>query len=137
MRRLRKGRKWGRGRLRGVIAVLTIGSMLLLAAPALAGGTDAGARGKCSGDSVWRLRLHEADRVIGVGFRVHSGVEGELWKVRIAQNRHLIFAGRRVTNEKGSFGVRLKTRNTEGVDLFRAGAVNVETGEVCRGRAAI
>ncbi|MEX0755587.1 MAG: hypothetical protein WD739_06865 [Actinomycetota bacterium] len=134
----RKGRNWAR--VRTSILALTLSGLLAAgSAAALAhpGGTDGGARGACSGDATWKLRLHAHERRIGVGYKVQSAGEGELWKVRIKQNRHPIFAGRRLTGEDGSFAVRLVARNTKGIDVFRAAAKNVETGETCRGRAAI
>lgn len=134
MRTKRNGRKWGRR----MIVTLAAGSMLAVGAPAIAGApTEAGARGACSDGSTWRLRLVAGEEMIGVRYRVNSDVAGELWKVRIKQNRRVIFLGRRLTNGDGDFGVRLATRNTKGLDVFRAAAKNTVTGETCRGRAAI
>jgi len=75
---------------------------------------------------------------IGVGFKVVQGVVGDVWRVKIAHNRHIIFRAFQVTHgENGSFAVRAWTRNTPGPDFFRARARNLSTDEVCRGRAII
>jgi hypothetical protein len=123
-----------------MFVTIAAGSMLIVGAPAIAGQTtvtEGGARGMCSDGSFWRLRLVAGEEKIGVGYRVNSEVAGELWKVGIVQNRRVIFLGRRITNADGDFGVRLATRNTKGLDVFRAAARNTVTGEICRGRAAI
>jgi len=96
------------------------------------------ARGSCSGDSHWRLMLVKGHHRIGVGFRVVQGVEGNIWRVKIAQNRHTIFRALQATHgERGSFAVRTWTRNTRGLDFFRARARNLATDEICLGRAVI
>lgn len=96
------------------------------------------ARGSCTGESHWRLVLIERDHRIGVGFKVVQGVVGNIWRVKIAHNRHLIFRALQTTHgEDGSFAVRAWTRNTPGWDFFRARARNLATGEVCFGRAVI
>ena len=133
-----------RGWLRTVSATITtlviVG--LLAAPPATAHSRSATrmvvARGSCSGDSAWRLMLVKGHHRIGVGFRVVQGVEGNIWRVKIAQNRHTIFRALQATHgERGSFAVRTWTRNTRGLDFFRARARNLATGEICLGRAVI
>lgn len=75
---------------------------------------------------------------IGVGFRVVQGVEGNIWRVKITQNRHTIFRALQATHGvHGSFAVRTWTRNTRGLDFFRARARNLATDEICLGRAVI
>jgi hypothetical protein len=133
MRERRLGHKW-----RVAVAALAVAASVAIGTPAAAGTTDVVASGECSAGSHWRLRLHQEDNRIGVVFRVRQGVVGDLWRVAIWQNGELILRGHRVTRPpNGAFRVRTVTRNTEGVDTFRARAANQETGEVCRGRAAI
>ena len=119
------------------ISVLAVGT----AASAHGGGSDPThviVRGACSDASHWRLHLVEYPRLIGVGFRVKSGVPGEIWRVRIEHGDHVVFADLlRTLEPEGVLGVRRPIRNTHGLDLVRARAVNIETGEVCVGRAAI
>lgn len=133
-----------RGWLRTVsaaIAPLAIVGMLA-ASPAAADTRSATrmvvARGSCTGDSHWRLVLAQRHHRIGVGFKVVQGVVGNIWRVRIAQNRRTIFRAHQATHgEDGSFAVRIGTRNTPGWDFFRARARNLATDEVCFGRAVI
>jgi hypothetical protein len=118
-----------------IVAVAVTG---LLAAPAAAHTRMVVARGPCSGDSHWRMVLVQDHGRIGVGFKVVQGVVGDVWRVKIAHNRHIIFRALQVTHgENGSFAVRAWTRNTPGPDFFRARARNLSTDEICRGRAII
>ena len=94
-------------------------------------------RGHCSGESVWRLVLVQHGPKITVGFSVRSGVAGEVWRVRMAHGHFVFFADLVETNDHGSFGIRRPTRNTPGLDFYRAGARNLETGETCLARSAI
>jgi hypothetical protein len=119
-----------------MVAVAAVG--LLAATPAAADTRMVVARGSCTGESHWRLVLIERDHRIGVGFKVVQGVVGNIWRVKIAHNRHLIFRALQATHgEDGSFAVRSWTRNTPGWDFFRARARNLATDEVCFGRAVI
>jgi hypothetical protein len=125
--------------VRATIALLAIVA-LLAATPAVARTRMVVARGSCrgDGDSHWRLVLVQRDHRIGVGFKVVQGVPGNIWRVKIVHNRHTIFRALQATHgESGSFAVRAWTRNTRGVDFFRARARNVATGELCRARAVI
>ncbi|HEY6567724.1 MAG TPA: hypothetical protein VI341_09420 [Actinomycetota bacterium] len=95
-------------------------------------------RGACSEASHWRVHLVQHRHVIGVGFEVKSGVPGEIWRVKIEHGERLVFLDlRRTSNPEGVLSVRRPIRNTHGLDFVRARAVNIETGEVCVGRAAI
>jgi hypothetical protein len=119
-----------------MVAVAAVG--LLAATPAIADTRMVVARGSCTGESHWRLVLIERDHRIGVGFKVVQGVVGNIWRVKIAQNRHMIFRALQATHgEDGSFAVRSWTRNTPRWDFFRARARNLATDEVCFGRAVI
>jgi hypothetical protein len=96
------------------------------------------ARGHCSEDSVWRLVLvQKGPNVIVVGFAVRSGVADDLWRVQLSHGRHPFFLDLVKTNGDGWFGIRRPTRNTPGLDLYRARARNVETGELCVARLAV
>lgn len=133
-----------RGWLRTISTTITTLVIVgLLAAPPATAHTRSAtrmvvARGSCSGDSHWRLMLVKGHHRIGVGFRVVQGVEGNIWRVKITQNRHTIFRALQATHgEHGSFAVRTWTRNTVGLDFFRARARNLATDEICLGRAVI
>jgi hypothetical protein len=119
-----------------IVAVAAIS--LLAATPAIATTRQVVARGPCSGDSHWRLVLVQDHGTIAVGFQVVQGVVGDVWRVRVAHDRRIIFRGLQVTHgDDGSFAFRLLTRNTPGPDFFRARARNLSTDEVCRSRAVI
>jgi len=121
----------------GVVAMGIVG---LVAAGPAASAHQRGAvtRGLCSAESHWHLKLVQREHVIGVRFLVVTGVDGDIWRVGLAHNRRVIFRGRRLTGDPdGSFVVRMLTRNLDGLDVFRAGAWNRETGEFCRARLAI
>jgi hypothetical protein len=123
------------------LAVATVGIVGLLASsPMVASAGERGtvSKGTCSGDSTYQLKLFQDHGVIKVVFGVTQGVTGDLWRVRIGHNRHLMFLDVRVTQDPdGSFTIRRLARNHRGPDFFRAGAKNVSTGETCGARAAI
>jgi hypothetical protein len=96
------------------------------------------ARGTCSADSTWALRLIEHRRRIAVAFRVDSDTPGEPWLLKLRHGRRLVFVDvRRSSGPDGFVGMRRVVRNTRGLDMIGARAVNLETRERCTGRAAI
>jgi hypothetical protein len=123
-----------------MIRVALVGALVATVAgavPAAAKEGDVIAGGACSGRSDWKLKLSPEDGRIEVEYEVDSNVVGQVWRVRIVHDGHVVFLGRRITREpSGSFTVRLLTRDTPGPDLFRTRALNVATGEICRGGAA-
>jgi hypothetical protein len=119
-----------------IVAVAAVG--LLAATPAVAQTRTVAARGPCSGDSHWRMVLIQDQRRIGIGFKVVEGIVGDVWRVRVAHGRRIIFQGGLATHgDDGSFAIRLTTRNRPGPDFFRARAHNLSTDEVCLARAVI
>lgn len=133
-------RAWLRTVSATIAALVVVG--LLMATPAAADTRAATrmvvARGSCTGDSHWRLVLVQRDHRIGVGFKVVQGVVGDIWRVKIVQNRRTIFRALQATHgEDGAFAVRIGARNTRGLDFFRARARNLATDEICRARAVI
>jgi hypothetical protein len=121
------------------LAAISLGAAMLagpVVGPALANDSDVIRRGSCSGASDWKLKLSEEDGRIEVEFEVDQNVVGDAWRVRIRHGDDLVFAGRRTTRApSGSFEVEILRPNRRGDDVFRARAVNVETGETCAGRA--
>jgi hypothetical protein len=122
---------------------LVVAGMLVVSGFALA--PNAGAKagdvirtGSCSAASDWKLKLSSDNGQIELEFQVDQNKVGQTWRVRIRQNGTLIFAGKRVTKApSGSFTVRRLTVNHAGTDVFRAGAINLASGETCVGRASI
>jgi hypothetical protein len=95
-------------------------------------------RGSCSADSDWTLRLVEHHRWIGVAFKVDSDAVGEPWRLALRHGRRPFFIDvRRSSDPDGIVGVRRPIRNTRGIDVVHARAVNLETRERCRAVAAI
>ena len=125
---------------RGISKVL-VASMLCLvtigvAAPALAKDGDVERSGACSGRSDWKMKLSDENGAIEVEYEVDQNKVGDVWRVRIRRDGHLVMSGRRrAAGPSGSFEVRIVRPNPPGGDVFRARAVNTSTGEVCRGRA--
>ncbi len=130
-------------RARWLVAAMSVVCLLVMSSAATAKPGGSGARhvivrGPCSEDSHWRLHLVQHRWFIGVGFQVKSGVPNEIWRVRIDHGRRTVFKDlRRTSDPDGVIAVRRPVLNTRGLDYVRAKARNIETGELCLGRALI
>jgi hypothetical protein len=92
--------------------------------------------GNCSGNADWKLKLSPEDGRIEVEFEVDQNVNGQVWNVTLKRNGNVFFVGQRTTQApSGSFELRRVTNNGAGPDSFVARAVNVNSGQVCRGTA--
>lgn len=92
-------------------------------------------RGACTNRSDWKLKLSPENGRIEVEFEVDTPKIGQTWSVRMKQNGVVFFTGTRATTSpSGSFEVRRVRPNTSGLDTFVARAVNLKTGEVCKGK---
>lgn len=115
--------------------------LLALLAPtaAVAKDGDVIRTGGCDAASSWKLKLSPEDpSLVEVEFEVDENVTGHAWRVRLRHNGELAFKGRRTTRDpSGSFTLRRTFPDTAGKDVIRARAVNVATGEICAGRAAL
>jgi len=122
-----------------VAAALAVGSVTLVApAPATAGGVEVNAGGSCSGSAEWKLEAKFDDGRIEWEFEVDSNVNGQVWRVRVRDNGHLIMSGKRRTHApSGSFEVERKTANRSGKDHLVARAQRGKHGQVCVGRVSI
>ena len=120
---------------RSLIALL--GAALIttaLAVPVMARDGDVTRSGTCSGISDWKLKAGHRDGRIEVEFEVDQNRVGRQWRVRLTDNGDVFFRGLRTTQApSGSFTVRDTTRNRAGDDRIVGRAVNVNSGEVCRG----
>jgi hypothetical protein len=114
-----------------------LGAALLattLAAPAFARDGDVTHTGNCSAGSDWKLKAGPRDGGIEVEFQVDQNIAGQTWRVRLSDNGDVFFRGKRTTQApSGSFEVRRTTANRAGSDMIVGRAVNVASGEVCRG----
>ena len=104
------------------------------AVPVMARDGDVIRSGACSGISDWKLKAGHRDGRIEVEFEVDQNRNGREWRVRLTDNGDVFFRGIRTTHApSGSFTVEDTTRNRAGSDRIVGRAVNLNSGEVCRG----
>jgi len=130
--------------VRRTVAVVTVtaaafsGATLLAPAAEASGG--GGARviksGSCSGSADWKLKAKHDDGRLEVEFEVDSNRTGQSWAVRVTDNGHQVFSGRRTTHGRsGSFSLELRPANRAGTDAIRARATHA--GQTCAGTVRI
>jgi hypothetical protein len=121
------------------LAALAAAVALVAAMPAAASGDNEVLRtGNCSGSSDWKLKLDFDDGRIETEFEVDQNRNGERWRVVLKRDGRRFFRDVRTTHApSGSFEVERRLRNRAGKDRIVARAVNLRTGEVCRGAATI
>jgi hypothetical protein len=121
------------------LAALVAAVALVAAAPAVASDDDdIIRRGSCSGSTDWKLKLDLDDGRIETEFEVDQNRNGQRWRVVLKRDGNRFFKGVRTTHgPSGSFEVERKTRNPAGSDRIKARAVNLKSGEVCKGAATI
>ena len=118
--------------------------LIALAAAAVGGPATVAAKdgdiirtGACSNRSDWKLKLSPENGAIEVEFEVDTPRVGQTWRVSLRHDGNRFFLGERTTTARsGSFEVRRVRPNTSGTDSFVGRAVNLTTGEVCRGTAS-
>jgi hypothetical protein len=121
----------------GLVALVAVAS-LVVAAPAAAGDQDVIRRGSCSGATDWKLKLSPDDGRIETEFEVDSNRNGQRWRVVLKRDGVRFFRGIRTTHApSGSFEVKRRPANRPGHDRITARAVNLGSGEVCRGAATL
>ena len=118
------------------LAMLCAG--VVAATPALAsdggGGTAVRTSGDCvHGAGVWKLKAKADDAGLEIEFEVDTNRVGQLWHVRITDNRHVVVdRDVRTQAPSGSFSVNPRTANRVGItDTIRAHAFRGDT--VCGG----
>ena len=121
------------------LTALTAAVALVAAVPAAAGGDDdVIRRGSCSGASDWKLKLGLDDGKIETQFEVDQNRNGQRWRVVLKRDGNRFFRGVRTTHApSGSFEVERKTKNPAGPNRIKARAVNLSSGEICKGAATI
>lgn len=119
---------------------MAIAATAVVLVPGAASANDADVRvsGKCSGNSVWKLKAKPEDGGrIEVEFEVDSNKVGQTWNVVLRDNGTTFWSGTRKTlAPSGSFSVSKLTNNRAGTDNLVGRATNPATGEVCRGTLA-
>ena len=127
-------------RLVGIgLAALVTAVVLVSAMPVAAGGDREVIRtGSCSRSSDWKLKLKLDDGRIETEFEVDQNRVGQRWGVALRRDGARFFRGIRTTRApSGSFEVERRPRNTAGPSRIVGRAVNLRSGEVCRGAATI
>jgi hypothetical protein len=124
--------------MRVVLAGLVALSILAITPVAFASGGSKGRevirQGSCTGSSDWKLKAKADDGRLEVEFEVDQNVAGDTWAVRLKDNGMVFFKGQRTTQPpSGSFEVRRLTDNLAGTDHIVGKAMNLSTGEVCKG----
>jgi hypothetical protein len=121
------------------LAALVAAVALVAAAPAVASDDDdIIRRGSCSCSTDWKLKLDLYDGRVETEFEVDQNRNGQRWRVVLKRDGNRFFKGVRTTHgPSGSFEVERKTRNPAGSDRIKARAVNLKSGEVCKGAATI
>ena len=123
--------------MRVVLAGLVALSILAITPVAFASGgkgREVIRQGSCAGTSDWKLKAKADNGRIEVEFEVDQNVAGDTWAVRLKDNGMVFFKGKRITQApSGSFEVRRLTDNLAGTDHIVGTAMNLSTGEVCRG----
>ncbi|MCB0909776.1 MAG: hypothetical protein KDB63_21975 [Nocardioidaceae bacterium] len=121
------------------VALLT-GVLVAAAAPAEAsgGGPRVEKRGPCTKSAVWKVKAKGDDSRIEVEGEVDSNRNGQVWSWKIRHNGSVSAKGQSTTKApSGSFSVERRMVDLTGPDSFVFRAVNVNTGEVCRGSVTL
>ena len=121
------------------LAALVTAVVLVSAVPAAAGDDREVIRtGNCSRASDWKLKLKLDDGRIETEFEVDQNWNGQRWRVVLRRDGAVFFRGIRTTRPpSGSFEMERRPINRAGRDRISARAVNLRSGEVCRGAAII
>jgi hypothetical protein len=118
-----------------------LGAGLLALTLVGAGSTAAEAKGRvvahsgsCSASAHWKLKAQADDGRLEVQFEVDANRVGQTWAVRMSDNSHRFFSGKRTTaGPSGSFSVTRRPVNRAGSDRVRAVATNTKSGQTCSG----
>jgi hypothetical protein len=124
------------GQSLAVAAVLTAvtGVVAATGPAASANDDDRVRRGSCSRATDWKVKVGPEDGRLEVEAEVDSNRTGQTWRWRLVHDGSLSAQGTRTTRGRsGSFEVRRVSVNLRGTDSFVFRAVNVRSGEVCRG----
>ena len=125
--------------------VIALGGAMLIAVtllgtvPAMARGTDVIKSGACDSATSWKLKIKAEDpAAIQAEVEIDENVVGHTWRVRLLQNGEVVAAGQRVTlAPSGSFNFNRLLTDAPGRDVIRFRAVNLATGEICKGGASL
>jgi hypothetical protein len=119
-----------------VLASISVGTLLALAVPGVAGASHGGGgktvKGTCSASSSSKIKVNADDSRIETEFEVDSNQVGQVWKVTLSDNGTVVAKGKATTAApSGSFEFRRRIANQAGTDTITANAKNKATGETC------
>ncbi len=118
----------------GAVAAFTTCTSVTGANLAMANDADVIRTGQCSGASDWKLKGSPENGRIEVEGEVDSNINGQTWRWRILHNGVVSARGTATTvAPSGSFEVRRVVVNAAGPDRLGWRAINVASGETCRG----
>ena len=128
--------------MKKLLATLSIGTLMVLAAPGIAnakgGGGDVRVKGKCSASSSSKLKIKADNGRIETEFEVDQNKVGAKWNVAIIDNGVVVArTAATTTAPSGSFTVRRLIPNRAGTDRVTGFARNVATGETCAATASL
>jgi hypothetical protein len=90
-------------------------------------------RGDCTGISDWHIRIRtDGPNLLDLTWEAGE-VAGQQWRVRMVYNGDTVFSGITTSGADGEFDIDVEVDNQAGLDVLRATARNMTTGEVCRG----
>jgi len=120
-----------------LVAAVFVGAAMP-AAQASGGGTRVENNGTCSGSTVWKLKAKPDDSRIEVEGEIDSSKSGQVWSWKIRHNGSVSSKGQSTTKApSGSFSVERRMVDLNGADSFVFRAVNIKSGEVCRGSVTL
>ena len=127
--------------MKKVLATLSIGTLMVLAAPGIAsakGGGGVAVKGKCTASSSSNLKVKADNGRIETEFEVDQNRVGATWNVSITDNGTVVARGQAKTvAPSGSFEFRRLIPNRAGTDHVTARAKNPATGETCSATASL
>ena len=126
--------------MKKILATLSIGTLMVLAAPGIANAKGPGvtAKGKCSRASTSQIKIKADNGRIETEFEVDQNRVGQKWNVAIIDNGVVVARTTATTTApSGSFTVHRLIPNRAGTDRVTGFAKNVATGETCAATASL
>ena len=126
--------------MKKILATLSIGTLMVLAAPGIANAKGPGvtAKGKCSAASSSQIKIKTDNGRIETEFEVDQNRVGQKWNVAIIDNGVVVArTAATTTAPSGSFTVTRLIPNRTGTDRVTGFARNVATGETCSATASL
>jgi hypothetical protein len=126
--------------MKKILATLSVGTLMVLAAPGIANAKGPGvtAKGKCSAASSSQIKIKTDNGRIDTEFEVDQNRVGQKWNVAIIDNGVVVArTAATTTAPSGSFTVHRLIPNRAGTNRVTGFAKNVATGETCAATASL